>query len=332
MMSVRRAARVWLLLSVIGFTGCSGKRPAIRPALPGESLSLLGRRLSRPLRPPPPGANVSKLEADLAEARARLAEAPDDPERIVWVGRRLGYLWRINEAIEVYTEGIAAHPNYPPLYRHRGHRYISLRRFDDAIADLERAAHLLASRPDEIEQDGMPNARNIPLTTTGFNVWYHLALARYLIGDYTGALTAYRETMKHTRDIPDNVVAVTDWMYTTLRRLGRHDEAAALLEDMTPDMEIIENHSYHRRIQMYKGLIAPKDLLDVDNASDLDLATLGYGLGAWHLANGDRADAIGVFDKVVAGPYWPAFGFIAAEADVRRLKPNRAVVPPSQED
>jgi len=281
-----------------------------------EFVSLLGR----PLFASPPGGNSAKLEANLAAARAELQVDPNNPVKIVWVGRRLGYLWRVHDAIEVYSKGIEAHPAYAPLYRHRGHRYITLRQFDRAAADLERAAALIEGKADEVEEDGQPNARNIPLTSTAFNVWYHLALARYLQGDFEAALRGWRETLKHCRGYDDNVVAVTDWMYMTLRRLGREAEAAALLGNIKPGWEMIENTAYYRRLLMYKGLLQPDELLKIENAGELDVATYGYGVGNWHLYNGDRARAIEVFERVAAGPYWPAFGYVSAEVELARLR------------
>jgi tetratricopeptide (TPR) repeat protein len=269
-----------------------------------------------------------KLEEDLAVARRRLADTPDDPDAIIWVGRRLGYLWRINEAIEIFTDGIRKHPDCAALYRHRGHRYISTRRFDDAIRDLETAARLIENRPDEIEQDGAPNSRNIPLTSTGFNVWYHLGVARYLKTDYESALAAFRECLKFTRGFDDNVVAVTDWSYMALRRLGRDKEAVQALEVIRSDMEMIENVSYHRRCLLYKGLIKPDELVDTAKASDLEVATTGYGLGNWYLMNGDVRRAKEIFERVVNGPYWPAFGFIAAENDLVRLRSLSPAIAP----
>ena len=67
---------------------------------------------------------------------------------------------------------------------------------------------------------------------------------------------------------------------------------------------------------MYKGVIAPKDFLDIESASELDVATLGYGLGHWYLYNGDCERAGAIFRRVTSGPYWPAFGFIAAEVEL----------------
>jgi tetratricopeptide (TPR) repeat protein len=280
-----------------------------------ELVSLLGR----PLYAMPVSPQREKLEADLAAGRADLAEHPADPDKIIWAARRLGYLWRMNEAIAVLSDGIIAHPDYAPLYRHRGHRYISIRRFDEAVADLQRAAQLIAGRPDVIEPDGMPNARNIPLTTLGFNIWYHLGVARYCQGDFEGAVHAFRQTAKFARGYDDNIVAVADWTWMTLRRLGREAEAAESLDAIRPDMDIIENHAYHRRCLMYKGVLAPDELLNIEKITPLDRATLGYGLGNWYLCYGQLQKAVEAFEEVVSGDNWPAFGFIAAEVDLTRV-------------
>lgn len=277
-----------------------------------ETVSFLGR----PLFAEVVGGDPAELNFNLEKVRAELLAEPDDPERIVWLARRLGYLWRMNEAVDVLTRGIQRFPDHAPFYRHRGHRYVSLRRFDDAIADLETATRLIEGRPDEIEPDGAPNTRGIPLTTTGFNVWYHLALARYLKGEYESSLAAWREAMRHNRNLDDNLVAVTDWMYMTLCRLGRNAEAKAILEPIRMEMNIIENVAYHRRLLLYKGLIQADELINLDRASELDLATLGYGLGFWYHRQGEFAKAREIWRRVVDGPYWPAFGFIAAEVEL----------------
>ncbi len=113
------------------------------------------------------------------------------------------------------------------LYRHRGHRFITLRCFDDAIKDFEKAAKLVKGKPDEVEPDGLPNARNIPTSTLQSNIWYHLGLAHYLKGDFGSARKAYREAEKVSKN-PDMMVATTHWLYMTLRRLGREKEATRI--------------------------------------------------------------------------------------------------------
>lgn len=289
--------------------------PTSAPSADSPELTSL---LNRPLYARPPGDDYAAREAKLNRSLSEAAAAPDDLAKQVWPGRHLGYLWRMHEAIDYYTEQITKHPDYAPFYRHRGHRYISIRQFDKAIADLQRAAELIRDMPDEIEPDGMPNERNIPLTTTAFNVWYHLGLARYCKGDFEGALRAYRETMKFSQRHDDNLVATTYWMYMTLRRLGRSKAAAALLEPIRPDMTIIENEAYHECLLMYKGFLKPDVVLDPAAPGDLAFVTLGYGVGNWYFYNGEREKAAEIFRRVVATEHWPAFGFIAAEVDLAR--------------
>jgi len=45
---------------------------------------------------------------------------------------------------------------------------------------------------------------------------------------------------------------------------------------------------------------------------------MGYGIGCLHLLAGDKSAALAAFERVVNGDEWPAFGFIAAEAELAR--------------
>ena len=205
------------------------------------------------------------------------------------------------------------------MYRHRGHRYITTRQFDKARADFERAAALIRNTADSIEPDGAPNPAGQPRSTLHFNIWYHLGLTYYLQGDFAKALDAYTQCMAvSTND--DSIVATSDWMWMTLMRLGRKDEAARVLARITPRMDILENGSYHRRLLMYKGLDTPDALLDPAGADATTIATQGYGVGNYYLVMGDRERARRTFTQVIAGSGWNAFGYIAAEADLARMR------------
>jgi tetratricopeptide (TPR) repeat protein len=279
-----------------------------------EATSLAGKPLY-PIELP----TRAKLEADLEQAEKDFAAKPNDADALIWVGRRLAYLWRYQDAIAMYTKGMALHPNNPHLYRHRGHRYITTRQFDRAIADFDKAVSVIKGRPDEIEPDGAPNPTGKPRSTLQFNIWYHLGLAHYLKGDYQKALAAYNECMKVSNN-DDAITATSDWLWMTLMRLDRKEEAAKVLDRITPNMEILENGSYHRRLLMYKGLEKPETLLNPKDADALTIATQGYGVGNWYFVNGDKAKAREIFSSVVASPNWSAFGYIAAEADLQRMK------------
>lgn len=280
-----------------------------------EATSLMGQSLYRQDL----GDQKNKLEAEYLSAKVAYDRDPENAGNIIWLGRRAAYLWRYREAIELFSRGIALHPEDPRFYRHRGHRYISIRQFDKAIDDLRRAADLTQDMEDEIEPDGQPNAKNIPTSTLKSNVWYHLGLAYYLKGDFTRAEQAYRECLEHARN-DDMLCATTDWLYMTLRRSGKRQEADEVLRMIREDMHIIENFAYHRRLLMYKGILSPEDLLKEDSLNHLDLATQGYGVANWYLYNGESHRAFSLFQKVTAGSYWPAFGYIAAEAELARRR------------
>jgi tetratricopeptide (TPR) repeat protein len=263
-----------------------------------------------------------ELQAKLEEARHRYEKDPNNVDALIWYGRRTAYLAQYKDAIFIFTEGIEQFPNDARLYRHRGHRYITLRCFDDAIADLEKAAKLIKGKPDEIEPDGLPNARNIPTSTLQSNIWYHLGLAYYVKGNFRRALNAYRETEKVSNN-PDMLVATTHWLYMTLRRLGREKEAKQTLLKIKDDLDIIENADYDKLIRIYKGQLKAADgLAEISkNPDSLSNATLGYGLGNWFLYNGKRADAERIFRAVTSGNQWSSFGYVAAEAELKRLTP-----------
>lgn len=286
-----------------------------------EAISLLGDSLRRPALD---SAASRRMEEQLAQARAQAAARPNDADALIWVGRRTAYLGRYRDAIEIFSEGIRRFPTDARMYRHRGHRYISVRRFDDAIADFERAKQLMAGRPDEVEPDGQPNARNIPIGSLQSNVWYHLALAHYLRGDWENAIRAARSGLTVSTN-PDRLVSQTHWLYMALRRAGRSAEAAAVLDPIRDDFDIIENQSYYQLARMYKGSLTPSAsdsmlAAGVRNPSD---ASLAYGVANWHLYNGDTTRAVRGFERLLASGQWASFGYIAAEADLARLRSLR---------
>lgn len=139
----------------------------------------------------------------------------------------------------------------------------------------------------------------------------------FLQGQYDQALDAYTKCLAVSKN-DDALVATSDWLWMTLMRLGRKDEAAKVLTRITPQMEILENASYHRRLLMYKGEVRPETLLDTANADDTTIATQGYGVANYYLVTGDSARARALFERIVSGDGWNAFGFIAAEADLAR--------------
>lgn len=276
---------------------------------------------NKEVRATPSSGNVmpepsEEMLKNYQKAKQDFENNPDSVENIVWYGRRTAYLGNYEEAIEIYSAGIQKFPEDPQLYRHRGHRYITIREFDKAIRDLEKATSLIQGQENVIEPDGMPNAQNIPVSTLHGNIWYHLGLAYYLKHDYQKAYDAYL-ACRETGDNPDNLVSSTHWLYMIQRRLGNETLANEALIPINKDTEVIENESYNLLCKFYKGLIPIDALYSKDSDTPSSLA-VKYGLANWYFYSGEKDKAERIFKEIVDGTSRSSFGYIAAESDLKK--------------
>ncbi len=234
----------------------------------------------------------------VARAESALALAPRDPERILRLERAQAAARQFREAIATLTRGIAANPRNALLYVDRGHRYISVREFGRALADLQRAAALDSSI---------------------YDIWFHLGVVRFVQGDFAEAA---RDFARARPLVPneEEKAGSADWLWMSLSRAGRHAEAAAVLGTVPDSFGAPPRYPYVQRLRLYQGRIRPDDLIGPADTGDVQLATLAYGLGDWYLAQGDTARARTCFERAVASGGWPAFGFIVSEAELRRLR------------
>lgn len=309
--------RLLLAVALAGCTPQAEKAPEAAAPVVVQAVSFLGDSLREF---PMPAAARATADSNLAIAKAAFDRSPSDPDSIIWYARRLGYLGRFRESIAVYTDGIAKYPDNPWMYRHRGHRYISVRELDNAIADLEKATQLTRGKPDEVEPDGQPNAANTPIGTLQSNIAYHLALAYYLKGDYAKAIPVYEKELAEARN-DDRKVSTGHWLYMSLRRLGKDKEAKALLTQFTKNMNVVENQSYHQLMMLYKGELPVDSVLSpTAEISSSATGAIAYGVGNWHLYNGRQAEAEAVFRRIMGSGQWASFGYIAAEAELARMK------------
>ncbi len=286
-----------------------------------EALSLLGDTLHTLELPEKQRA---MYDSALQVAQNNFQQNPDDLENIIGYGRSLAYAGHFQEAIEVYTEGIKKHPESPALYRHRGHRNITLRQFDKAAKDLSKAAKLIENQPVKPESNGLPLPNpGQQISTLQFNIYYHLGLAYYLQGEYGNAAQAYEKCLEYA-DTDDETVAVADWLYMSYRRMGEDEVAEKTLGMIALDMKVEENQSYYDRLLMHKGMLPPDSVLkiedsEINTSQDLSLATERYGVANYYLYMGEDEKAREILEIIVEGAHWPEFGHIAAEADLLRM-------------
>ena len=238
-------------------------------------------------------------------------------DHIVWLGRRMAYLGDYKKAIDIYSKGIGLYPEEPRFYRHRGHRYITLRQLDKAIDDLEKAAELIEGKEDIVEKDGIPNSQNIPLSTLHNNIWYHLGLAYYLKNDLPKALGAFQECLESSNN-DDMQVATRHWLYMIFRRMNLPEEAALVLEPVHKDMTIIENDAYFNLLLFYKGELTIDEVSSNNSTGSSEAAK--YGVANWYHYNGEFSEAKKRYQELVNTGNWAGFGYIAAEVDLSRME------------
>jgi tetratricopeptide (TPR) repeat protein len=248
------------------------------------------------------------------EAKKKAFEENPNLENTIWLGRFTAYTGKYREAIQLYSQGLEKFPNESRLLRHRGHRYISIREFDNAIADLEEAAKRIEGKENMVEEDGMPNAQNIPLSTMHGNIYYHLGLAHYFKNNDQKAVDAFKKCLR-TSPNPDNVVSATHWIYTINCQMGRKSTGANYVKNIASNLTVIENEAYLKACLLYKGELQPAQIQKQPDGTATGSALL-YGLGNYLLCEGDSVAAKQIFENIVAGDDWASFGYIAAEVDL----------------
>jgi hypothetical protein len=122
------------------------------------------------------------------------------------------------------------------------------------------------------------------------------------------------------------VIDCSNWLYVSLRRAGDKPAAAQVLERISPDVHNIEPHLlfYLKLLHFYQGaasqgeIFPPKPVAADDVEGELSFDTVSYGVGNWHLYNGEAQAARELFEPVVTGQAWNSWGFIGSELELLR--------------
>jgi len=299
------------VLALLIFGACNSKAPSQNEVDALTADSIFTTPLGKVFEIPAPSETAL---ANYTGAKKEYEANPKDVETLIWYGRRTAYLGQYQEAIAIYTEGITNFPQDARLYRHRGHRYISIREYDKAIADFEKAATLIQGTADQIEPDGLPNAQNIPLSSLHSNVWYHLGLAYYLTHQYEKAYQAYLKCRDSGSNY-DNIVSSTHWLFMIQQRLENPKKADSLLAPIQREGIVIENQAYADLCGLYKGWISA-DSLAAKGAGSPSQDAMRYGLANWHLYHGDTTQARKLMEGLMEEKAFTSFGYLAAESDL----------------
>lgn len=246
----------------------------------------------------PTGVSYRSLPDTSEVAKARIASTADPRsiEKIIALGVAQSGARQFREAIETFSRGLAIEPDNAQLLRWRGHRYLSTRQFDRAMADLTRGAKL---------------------DSTIYGIWYHLGVVQFVLGDFAAAAKSFARAQPMAPDAGE-LAGATDWLWMSLARAGRRAEAEAMLA-RRPD-SLATTVAYAQRLRLYRGKIGVDAVMTAADTADVQVATLAFGVGNWYLVQRDAVRAKRWFERSVNSGGWPGFGFIASEAELRRLR------------
>lgn len=234
----------------------------------------------------------------IARAQAALEADPRSVPRHIALAVAQSGARQFREAISTLTRGLAIAPNDPMLLRWRGHRYLSVREFDLARADL---------------------TRGMALDSTNYGILFHLGVLRFVEGDFAGASDLFARAQPRAPDGGERAGS-TDWLWMSLARAGRLAKATAMLERRPDSLPAPPGYAYVTRLRLYRGELTPATLISPADTADVQVATLNYGLGNWLMARGDTVRARAAWERAVASGGWPGFGFIVSEAELKRLR------------
>lgn len=304
--------KLFISISIlVAFCSCSRQKESVENSVAAnepEAISFSGKPLfAKPVEP----AALAKSDSSINAIRSKENLTEDD---FVEIGKHYVATNRYKLAISNYSEGLSKFPNSYKLLRNRGHRYITLRKLNEAIKDLKKAEELIPAVGEEMEYglDGKPTA------TVRHQIYYHIGVYQFLKKDYIKAAAAFEKALA-AADNSKNIVGASDWLYNCYMRIGRKDKADELLRPITPDYVEDKDQAYFRRVLFYKRLIKDEELIDIamlpEKMSIQDVTKL-YGLANWYKYQGNSAKSKELYMLVLQSDGWPGFAYAAAEKEM----------------
>lgn len=225
------------------------------------------------------------------------------PDLLLKLAQAHAAVWQDREAVDACTRGLALAPNNADLLTERGHRELPLREFEKARSDLARAVELNPKKMD---------------------AYYHLGLAHYFLSEFAKAAEAFRHAVDMAPNTDERINS-TNWLYASLRRGNRPRDAAEAAAAITAEMTNTEPHTLHYlnlvrlfQVRMTEAEVVPPEPPrgGSDIEAELRFDTVAYGVGNWHLYNGEPAKAQEYFRRVLQGRVWITWGFVGAEREL----------------
>jgi tetratricopeptide (TPR) repeat protein len=188
------------------------------------------------------------------------------PQDCLKYGLELNEAGRAEEALEVFSRGLAMEPYHPELRLQRGRKNIAARRWQ-AASDLELA---------------------VKIDPSNWETWYYLGVTYYLLKNYKKSRECFNASLENSSEA---LIPAVDWLWNLENKLGEEKGVLNLITncEALPDDP---DYAYARRIMLYKGAADPENFFDWEvlekrGSDDIDYVTQAYGLANWRAFRGE---------------------------------------------
>lgn len=202
-------------------------------------------------------------------------------------------------AINDYSKLLICEPFNSMLYRNRGHRYLSISEFDKAVADLIMSTRLF---PDYWKN------------------WNYIGMIYYFKGEYEKSILYYNRAMLETGVDSPFYVAMVNWKYLALMKLGRNSEANDLINGFNAPKKTLDN--YRDLVYLYRGTLSVEEIEKKlkEDINEIYKSTYCFGLGMYYYFNGHKEKSVNLFkDFINSSDVWFALGYMGVQAELKRI-------------
>jgi tetratricopeptide (TPR) repeat protein len=299
--------------------GCAQRtvRYAIIAPSTAEAISLLGDTLwSLPMDAQSGPARIERL----TQARTAIAKNPYGLQPQLELARSTAAIGRLRESVQLLTDAAGIYFSDPRIYRYRGELLLWLREPDLAIADLQKAGRLaigMTPFPEYLNSpDGPPG-----FTTMQYQTTLLLGVALYCKGDFPAARAALLDAVKWAIT-GDQLAETTLWLFFAVRRIGAGDEGAEVLASVRRGWATGSRRHEIDLLLAFTGAF-PSDTIRARAlaAAGDERALYSFGIGYYlMLAAGRQDEAEPWLEQARTSRNWTALAYLAAEADLARLR------------
>lgn len=208
------------------------------------------------------------------------------------------------KAIEEYSRLLARSPFDYLIYRYRGHRYLSLSKYNQAAADLELACRI---------------------NPFYWKSWYYLGMISYYNIEYQQALYYFNQSLNFIGKDTNYISAIVNWTFLCLCHLDQKEQAQKLLNPFTKNGD--EGHQvYPNLILLHNGQKTSSEIEAIFNSgelSDTSYISFGFGLAKFYYFNNEKEKAKHILVKLLnEGKAWYALAYKACESDIKLFYNN----------